>query len=172
MLNKEEYPRTVTVVQSFLLNYQPNYNSNRNPQSNGVINQLVFAQHGKTGNDEGDGKKKEQIPRRYLYHITCNDCGEKCHYAGKNDFPTQARLKEDAAEFRKMNQEKYSNKPPGGGDQKALVKVKDTSCSFMMGSPIKEWCKLLSPGLMFCQTSTQEVRQTEPISNSVRKVIP
>ena len=27
VLNKAEYPRTVTAVQSLLLNYQPNYNS-------------------------------------------------------------------------------------------------------------------------------------------------
>ena len=39
----------------------------------------------------------------------------------------------------------------------------------MMGLPTKEWGKLPSPGLMFCQISTQEVRQTESINNSVRK---
>ena len=38
-----------------------------------------------------------------------------------------------------------------------------------MGSPTEEWGKLPYPGLMFCQTSTQEVRQTEPINNSVRE---
>ena len=38
-----------------------------------------------------------------------------------------------------------------------------------MGSPTKEWGKPPSPGLMFCQTSTQEVPQTEPINNSVRE---
>ena len=68
-----------------------------------------------------------------------------------------------------MKQEKSSNKPPGGGDQKALVNVKDASCSLMMGSPTDEWGELPSPGLMLCQTSTQEVRQTESINNSVRK---
>ena len=30
VLNKAEYPRTLTAVQSLLLNYQPNYNSHRN----------------------------------------------------------------------------------------------------------------------------------------------
>ena len=59
VLNKAEYPRTVTAVQMLLLNYQPKYNSHRNSQSNGVRNQLIFAQRGKTGDDEGDGKKKE-----------------------------------------------------------------------------------------------------------------
>ena len=49
-----------------------------------------------------------------------------------------------------MKHDKSYNKPPGGGDQKALVNVKDTSCSFMMGYPTKEWAKLPSPGLMFC----------------------
>ena len=38
-----------------------------------------------------------------------------------------------------------------------------------MGSPTKGWVELQSPGLMFCQTSTQEVRQTESINNSVKK---
>ena len=37
--------------------------------------------------------------------------------------------------FRKMKQDKSPNKPPGGGDQKALVNVKDASCSLVMGYP-------------------------------------
>ena len=90
-------------------------------------------------------------------HINCNDCGEKFHYAGNSDFPTQSKLKEDAEAIWKMKQEKYSNNPPGGGDQKALVNVKDASFSIMMGSPTEEWGKLQYPGLMLCQTSTQEV---------------
>ena len=68
-----------------------------------------------------------------------------------------------------MKQEKYSNNPPGGGDQKSLVNIKDASCSLMMVSSTEEWGKLTSPGLMFCQTSTREVPQTEPINNSVNK---
>ena len=102
MLNKAEYPSTVTSVQSLLLNYQPNYNSHGNSQSNGVSNQLMFAQRGKTGDNEGDGKEKEQRPMINLDHITCNDSVEKGHYAGNNDCPTQARLKEDAEAFRKI----------------------------------------------------------------------
>ena len=39
----------------------------------------------------------------------------------------------------------------------------------MMGSPTEEWGKLPYPGLIFFQTSAQEVRQAEYISNSVRK---
>ena len=54
VLNKGEYPRTVTKVQSLLLNYQPNYNSNRNYQYNEVSKQLMFSQHRKTGDNEGD----------------------------------------------------------------------------------------------------------------------
>ena len=64
----------------------------------------MFAQRGKIGDDEGDGKDKEQIPRINLDHTTCNDCGEKDHYAGNNNCPTQARLKEEAEAFRKMKQ--------------------------------------------------------------------
>ena len=109
-LNKAEYPRTVTSVQSLLLKYQHNYEYNINPQSNGVSNQLMFAQYGKTGDGEGDREEKEQRPRRNLYHINYNGCGEKDNYAGKNDCPTQARLKEDAEALRKMKQD------PGGGD--------------------------------------------------------
>ena len=55
VMNKAEYPRAVTEVQSLLLNHQLKYNLNRNSQSNGSIKQLMFAQHGKTGDDEGDG---------------------------------------------------------------------------------------------------------------------
>ena len=40
----------------------------------------------------------------------------------------------------------------------------------MMGFPTEEWDKLPSPGLMFFQTSTQDVRQTESINNIVSKV--
>ena len=69
-----------------------------------------------------------------------------------------------------MNQGIYSNKPPCGGYHKALVNVKDASCSLMMVSPTEKWGKLPSHGLMFCQTSTQEFRQTKPINNSARKV--
>ena len=49
VLNKAEYQSTVIAVQSLLLNYQPNYNYNRQSQSNGISNQLMFAQRGKTG---------------------------------------------------------------------------------------------------------------------------
>ena len=63
VMNNAEYPKKVTALQSLLLNYQHNYNSNRNPQSNEVSNQLMFAQRGETGDDEGDRKEKEQIPR-------------------------------------------------------------------------------------------------------------
>ena len=93
VLDRAEYPRTVTAVQSILLKYQPTYNSNRISQSNGVSNQLMFLQHGKTGDDEGDRKEKEQRPRRNLDHITCNDCGEKVRYSGNNDCPNQSKLK-------------------------------------------------------------------------------
>ena len=37
-----------------------------------------------------------------------------------------------------------------------------------MGSSTEEWGELPSPGLMFCQTSTQEARQTKSINNSMR----
>ena len=56
VLNKAEYPRTLTAVHILLLKYQPNYNSNIHSQSNGVINQLMFAQRRKNGDNEGDRK--------------------------------------------------------------------------------------------------------------------
>ena len=124
----------MTAVQSLLLNYQPSYNYNRNYQSSGVINQIMFAQCVKTGDDKGKGKEKEQRPRRNMDHITCKNCGEKCHYAGNNDCPTQSRLKEDVEVFKKTKQEKYS-KTSGAGYQKALVNVKDASYSLMMVPP-------------------------------------
>ena len=37
------------------------------------------------------------------------------------------------------------------------------------GAPTNGWGKLPSSGLVLCQTSTQEVPQTEPIKNSVKK---
>ena len=68
-----------------------------------------------------------------------------------------------------MKHWKSSKKPPGGGDHKSFVNVKDASCSLMMVPPTKEWGKLPSPGLMFCKTSTQEARQNQSINNSARK---
>ena len=96
VMNKGEYPGSVTAVHSLLLNYQLKYTSNRNSQSNGVRNQLMFEQRGKTGDDEGDGKEKEKRSSRNMDNITCNDCGGKGNYYGNNDFPTQANLKEDS----------------------------------------------------------------------------
>ena len=52
VLNKVEYTRTVTAVHILLLNYQPNYNYNTQSQYQGVRNQLMFMQRGKTGDDE------------------------------------------------------------------------------------------------------------------------
>ena len=169
MLNKAEYPRKVTTVKSIILNYQPNYNSNRNSQSNGARNQIMFAQCGKTGDDEGNGKEKEKIHRRNLDHITCNSCGEKVHYAGNSKCPTQKNTKEDTETFKNLKQENSPNKLPGGGYQKALVNVKDASCSLMMVHPTEEWGEPPYPGLMFCQTSIQEVPHTEPINNNTNK---
>ena len=54
----------------------------------------MFVKPGKTGDNEGDGKEKEQRPRRNLDRINFNYCGVKGHYAGNNDCPTQVKLKE------------------------------------------------------------------------------
>ena len=67
--NKAEKPRTVTAVQSLLLNYQPNYNYNRKYQSQGVSNQLMCTHRGKTGDDEGEKKDNKQKPWKNLDHI-------------------------------------------------------------------------------------------------------
>ena len=75
VLNKVEYPRTDTEVHILLLSYQTDYNYNRQYQYQGVINQLMFIQRGKTGDDECETKYDRQKPRRNLYQITCNGCG-------------------------------------------------------------------------------------------------
>ena len=49
------------------------------------------------------------------------------------------------------------------------MNVKDALCSLMMGSPTDEWGELPSPGLMLCQTSTQEARKNQSINNSDRE---
>ena len=74
----------------------------------------MFAQHGKTGYNEGDRKEKEQKPRRNLDRITCNECGEKVHYSGNSECYSRTNFKEDAEAFREMKQGKSANKPPGG----------------------------------------------------------
>ena len=35
-------------------------------------------------------------------HITYNDYGEKGHYSGNSEYPTQTNIKEDAEAFRNM----------------------------------------------------------------------
>ena len=49
------------------------------------------------------------------------------------------------------------------------MNVKDTLGSLLMGSPTDEWGELPFPGLIFCQTSTQEARKNQSINNSVSK---
>ena len=44
---------------------------------------------------------------------------------------------------------KYSNNPPGGGEQKALVNFKDFSFSLVMLFPTEEWGDPPYPGIMF-----------------------
>ena len=129
----------------------------------------MFAQLRKTRDGEGGKKETEQRPRRNVDHSTCNDCGEKSSYSRNSGWPTQSKIKMDAEVFRKMKQEKYSNKPPGGGYHNALVNVKDALCSLMMGSPTEKWGELPSPGLVFWQTSTQDILKTEHINNNLRK---
>ena len=53
---------TVTTVHSLILNCQPNYNSNRNYHYQGVSNQLMLSQRGKTGDDDGETKYDKKTP--------------------------------------------------------------------------------------------------------------
>ena len=106
---------TVSAVNRLLLNYQPNYNYNSQNQYQGVSNRLIFAQHGKTGDDEGETKEVKQNHQRNIDHITCNDCGEKCHHVRKSDCSTQTNLKENLGAFRKTNQRKSGKKSPDVG---------------------------------------------------------
>ena len=83
-MNEVDYPKTVTAVQSLLLNCQPSYNSIRQYQSNGINNQLMITWRGKSEDNEGETKDEKQKPLRNIGHIICNGCGEKGHYAGTN----------------------------------------------------------------------------------------
>ena len=56
-----------------------------------------------------------------------------------------------------MEQGKSTNNPLGGVNRKAFVNAKDASWSIIMGSPTKEWGGPPSPGLMFLQTSKQDL---------------
>ena len=93
VLNKVEYPRTASMVQSLLLNYQADYNYNEQSQYQGVSNQLIFSQSGKIGYDEGETKDDKQNPWINFDHITCNDCREKGQYTGKGERSTQKNIK-------------------------------------------------------------------------------
>ena len=75
-------------------------------QSQGVSNQLVFSQRGKTGDDEGETKEDKRNPQRNLEHITWNDCGDKGPYVVNGEWSTQVKLKEDLETFRNMKQRK------------------------------------------------------------------
>ena len=71
--------------------------------------------------------------------------------------------------FRNTKQGKYWIKLTDLGVNKALVNVDDASCILMMGIFNKEWDYLPSPGLMFCQTSSQAVFQMEAKKTNNRK---
>ena len=71
-----------------------------------------------------------------------------------------------------MKQGKYANNPPGGGYQKALVIVKNTSCNMMMGALAEGWDYPPYTVLMFFQTSTKEVLHTDPINYKIKMVTP
>ena len=106
------------MVQSLILNYQCNYNSNSQSQYKYVRNQLMFSQCSKTGYCSDETKEDKQKPRINLDHITWNDFGEMDHYTGKSECSTQMKLKEDTEASRKTKQGKSGNKPPdGGGEQ-------------------------------------------------------
>ena len=106
------------MVQSLILNYQRNYNSNSQSQYKYVRNQLMFSQCSKTGYCSDETKEDKQKPRINLDHITWNDFGEMDHYTGKSECSTQMKLKEDTEASRKTKQGKSGNKPPdGGGEQ-------------------------------------------------------
>ena len=137
VLNKTEYLRTVTAVQTQPLNYQPNYKYDRKSQPQGVLNQLMFTQHGKTWYDEGKAKYEKQKNQRNLDQITWNCCGRKYHYMGNSECSIQNNIKEDAEEFSNMKQGKYGNNTPGVGGYTTLVNVKYSSCSIMMGISTK-----------------------------------
>ena len=57
-LKKAEYLKTVTVVKSLLLNYHTN--SSGKSQSRDAGNQLMFTQHGKISDDEGEANEEKR----------------------------------------------------------------------------------------------------------------
>ena len=65
----------------------------------------MLMQRRKTGDDDGEAKDEKQKTGINLYHIPCNYCGVKVHYAGKNECSTQTKLKEDVEAFRKIKKE-------------------------------------------------------------------
>ena len=98
-------------------------------------------------------KDKKQNPRKNLYPITCNDCGEKGHYYGKSEFSKQTKVKEGPEEFIKTKQGKSRINPSdGGGEQNKLVNDEDASYGLMMDIPTDEWDNLPSTGIIFYRT--------------------
>ena len=62
VLKKSEYPSMVTKVQIQMLNYQHNYNSNRNSYSSGVINHLMLRNAVKLGTTRVTEKRRSRDP--------------------------------------------------------------------------------------------------------------
>ena len=86
VLNMAEYPRDATAVQSLILNYHPNYNSNRQPQSQCIINQLTSAQRGKTGDDEGETRRGQAQDVLFFYMRSHLSKLKSCKSIISNDF--------------------------------------------------------------------------------------
>ena len=76
IMNKLDYPKTVTVVQSLTLNYQHNYNSNSNPNPKVLAIKWSSLNVGKPGMMKAKQKNKIKT-RSNLEHITWNDLGGK-----------------------------------------------------------------------------------------------
>ena len=71
----------------------------------------MLMQRRKTGDDDGEAKDEKQKTGINLYHIPCNDCGEKSHSEDNNECSAQRKLKKYAEEFRKMNPENIRTRP-------------------------------------------------------------
>ena len=70
-----------------------------------------------------------------------------------------------------MKKGKYGTKTPDRvGEEKTLVNTEDASCNLIMGIPTEELDGLPYPGLVFCQTSSQEVLQMEPITDESKEM--
>ena len=128
----------------------------------------MFTQRGKTGDCKGVKNTKSRNPKETLTTSHAINVEEKVNMRGGMS-ALHRKTQRVYRNIQKNLAKKYGNRPPDGVEQKPLVNIKDASYILIFGIPSEKWYDLPFPGLLFCQTSSQEVFHTNPITDEIKE---